>query len=173
MTITVARGPPSPGAVNHIAPQCSTYIDICYHSDSDLVFPASIYIHDDTVARACNKILQTYAIMYQTTHVVQRDWSVVATCSETRGLSYRHGTVSTMNRNIVSRIPKLLWPAVCDKRWSGYDLEGADFANFEASSEEVCDDSCQNCEWCNAWTCLLYTSPSPRDRQKSRMPSSA
>ena len=29
----------------------------------------------------------------------------------------------------------------------------------------------------NAWmltsTCLLYTSPSPRDRQKSRMPSSA
>ena len=25
----------------------------------------------------------------------------------------------------------------------------------------------------NAATCLLYTSPSPRDRQKSRMPSSA
>ena len=24
-----------------------------------------------------------------------------------------------------------------------------------------------------AWFCLLYTSPSPRDRQKSRMPSSA
>ena len=23
------------------------------------------------------------------------------------------------------------------------------------------------------WPCLLYTSPSPRDRQKSRMPSSA
>ena len=23
------------------------------------------------------------------------------------------------------------------------------------------------------WLCLLYTSPSPRDRQKSRMPSSA
>ena len=36
-------------------------------------------------------------------------------------------------------------------------------------------------ESCNGWTywhynlngCLLYTSPSPRDRQKSRMPSSA
>ena len=29
--------------------------------------------------------------------------------------------------------------------------------------------------YCGAWiyTCLLYTSPSPRDRQKSRMPSSA
>ena len=25
----------------------------------------------------------------------------------------------------------------------------------------------------NEYTCLLYTSPSPRDRQKSRMPSSA
>ena len=25
----------------------------------------------------------------------------------------------------------------------------------------------------NIWLCLLYTSPSPRDRQKSRMPSSA
>ena len=24
-----------------------------------------------------------------------------------------------------------------------------------------------------SWNCLLYTSPSPRDRQKSRMPSSA
>ena len=30
-------------------------------------------------------------------------------------------------------------------------------------------------EWAKAFdkTCLLYTSPSPRDRQKSRMPSSA
>ena len=26
---------------------------------------------------------------------------------------------------------------------------------------------------CLIWACLLYTSPSPRDRQKSRMPSSA
>ena len=29
----------------------------------------------------------------------------------------------------------------------------------------------EDCEWSLA--CLLYTSPSPRDRQKSRMPSSA
>ena len=27
--------------------------------------------------------------------------------------------------------------------------------------------------WYEYWVCLLYTSPSPRDRQKSRMPSSA
>ena len=30
---------------------------------------------------------------------------------------------------------------------------------------------CSACDWIE--TCLLYTSPSPRDRQKSRMPSSA
>src|SRR5674476_563749 len=31
-----------------------------------------------------------------------------------------------------------------------------------------------NCAlYCSAQVCLLYTSPSPRDRQKSRMPSSA
>ena len=36
-------------------------------------------------------------------------------------------------------------------------------ANAEQGKEEV-DES---------GTCLLYTSPSPRDRQKSRMPSSA
>ena len=28
-------------------------------------------------------------------------------------------------------------------------------------------------KWIMSITCLLYTSPSPRDRQKSRMPSSA
>ena len=30
-----------------------------------------------------------------------------------------------------------------------------------------------NADAAGNWTCLLYTSPSPRDRQKSRMPSSA
>ena len=29
-------------------------------------------------------------------------------------------------------------------------------------------------DWCEQWTaCLLYTSPSPRDKRQSRMPSSA
>ena len=28
-------------------------------------------------------------------------------------------------------------------------------------------------EWTKRYTCLLYTSPSPRDRTRSRMPSSA
>ena len=35
----------------------------------------------------------------------------------------------------------------------------------EIKQNQICDD--------NNSTCLLYTSPSPRDRQKSRMPSSA
>ena len=37
-------------------------------------------------------------------------------------------------------------------------------------------DNLKNCSWIASFpcdTCLLYTSPSPRDRQKSRMPSSA
>ena len=29
------------------------------------------------------------------------------------------------------------------------------------------------CEWFRDYSCLLYTSPSPRDRTRSRMPSSA
>ena len=32
---------------------------------------------------------------------------------------------------------------------------------------------CLEGEWIRIQDCLLYTSPSPRDRQKSRMPSSA
>ena len=30
-----------------------------------------------------------------------------------------------------------------------------------------------NAWWCHTYTCLLYTSPSPRDVEESRMPSSA
>ena len=37
----------------------------------------------------------------------------------------------------------------------------------------VFDLACNNYRMVNVNTCLLYTSPSPRDRQKSRMPSSA
>ena len=37
--------------------------------------------------------------------------------------------------------------------------------------EDIVDKTHKDCLQCNF--CLLYTSPSPRDRQKSRMPSSA
>ena len=40
--------------------------------------------------------------------------------------------------------------------------------------EVVLDERCdRNGGSTTFWDCLLYTSPSPRDRQKSRMPSSA
>jgi tRNA-2-methylthio-N6-dimethylallyladenosine synthase len=46
-------------------------------------------------------------------------------------------------------------------------------SNFEAfiPIQNGCDKFCSFCAV--PYTCLLYTSPSPRDRQKSRMPSSA
>ena len=44
---------------------------------------------------------------------------------------------------------------------------------YELEDEEVALQALQMAEEKVAYTCLLYTSPSPRDRQKSRMPSSA
>ena len=41
-----------------------------------------------------------------------------------------------------------------------------DFISYMASQSETVWEE-------GVWDCLLYTSPSPRDRQKSRMPSSA
>ena len=51
------------------------------------------------------------------------------------------------------------------------------FSQWEYSNRKICivkiicDDGIVG--WGEAYGCLLYTSPSPRDRQKSRMPSSA
>src|SRR5665213_4305472 len=44
-------------------------------------------------------------------------------------------------------------------------------ANRIVTTRYQCRCSCEINEWSES--CLLYTSPSPRDRQKSRMPSSA
>ena len=45
----------------------------------------------------------------------------------------------------------------------------------QCSNEPTCDGDCQTAKdkHGSCYGCLLYTSPSPRDRQKSRMPSSA
>ena len=49
-----------------------------------------------------------------------------------------------------------------DWRWHMFDtVKGSDFIGDQDSIEYMCKD------------CLLYTSPSPRDRTRSRMPSSA
>ena len=41
-----------------------------------------------------------------------------------------------------------------------------------ASSQQL-DMAVPDPEFCRQWGCLLYTSPSPRDKRQSRMPSSA
>ena len=46
----------------------------------------------------------------------------------------------------------------------------ANFADREAFAERV---ALVSQRWAAATTCLLYTSPSPRDRTRYRMPSSA
>ena len=43
----------------------------------------------------------------------------------------------------------------------------------EAGDPTVNDDTDLGYKCGDLWICLLYTSPSPRDRQRSRMPSSA
>ena len=50
-------------------------------------------------------------------------------------------------------------------------LPGVQVIDGPKASTEIAAISCDVV--LNAITCLLYTSPSPRDRQKSRMPSSA
>ena len=57
-----------------------------------------------------------------------------------------------MNRYIASRCDQVLWRVACDTLWSGYDLVGSDITTFSTSSQDTCDDSCQNCDGCNAWT---------------------
>ena len=53
------------------------------------------------------------------------------------------------------------------KEWiSQYDADDIETPNIDLLAKE-------GMQFNNAWSCLLYTSPSPRDRQKSRMPSSA
>eukprot|EP00828_Plagiopyla_frontata_P039748 TRINITY_DN523_c0_g1_i1.p2 TRINITY_DN523_c0_g1~~TRINITY_DN523_c0_g1_i1.p2 ORF type:complete len:128 (+),score=29.17 TRINITY_DN523_c0_g1_i1:77-460(+) len=46
------------------------------------------------------------------------------------------------------------------------------YANVMKAIRRLTESSCEDCAALYK-TCLLYTSPSPRDRQKSRMPSSA
>ena len=61
---------------------------------------------------------------------------------------------------------------------NGGSLFGWGYGNGADCSDPLNDSSCSGyadallTQQCNI-TCLLYTSPSPRDRQKSRMPSSA
>ena len=46
-------------------------------------------------------------------------------------------------------------------------------AGFAVSHLELNEPGAATCVWRHGWACLLYTSPSPRDKRQSRMPSSA
>ena len=54
---------------------------------------------------------------------------------------------------------------------TGSDNEGGVFVSDAKNKERW--DICKKMCICKYMYCLVYTSPSPRDRQKSRMPSSA
>ena len=55
-----------------------------------------------------------------------------------------------------------------------YDLLNlADYANLAIQTSRGCPHNCEFCDVVQLYGCLLYTSPSPRDRTRSRMPSSA
>ena len=54
----------------------------------------------------------------------------------------------------------------CEKFYVGFD-----FFDIKIGDRVIIPRSLVKWQW--GETCLLYTSPSPRDRQKSRMPSSA
>ena len=54
---------------------------------------------------------------------------------------------------------------------SGKDLSRLKLKKFQKTHHIDC--KCKLCENAKTKSCLLYTSPSPRDRSVSRMPSSA
>ena len=71
-----------------------------------------------------------------------------------------------MTKLILTRHGQSLWNA--ENRFTGWvdvDLSEKGVLEAEKSGQIIKD--------LNIKICLLYTSPSPRDRQKSRMPSSA
>ena len=56
-------------------------------------------------------------------------------------------------------------------RWQGYERQVLDFDT--AFDPDTDNDNVVAYAWTRFTSCLLYTSPSPRDRTRSRMPSSA
>ena len=70
----------------------------------------------------------------------------------------------TFTKKDVNRISEYLEMTVKEftEKWLVYEEEDKDWINKS-----------QPCQFLSKETCLLYTSPSPRDRTRSRMPSSA
>ena len=59
------------------------------------------------------------------------------------------------------------WHCNTELIWGGdHDIDDVEDKEYDMITNLTCPK-------CESYVCLLYTSPSPRDRQKSRMPSSA
>ena len=56
---------------------------------------------------------------------------------------------------------------------AGFKEAGAEIVALVDMNEDAAKEAAKTWGIPETYTCLLYTSPSPRDRQKSRMPSSA
>ena len=84
--------------------------------------------------------------------------------SITRSFGYHYGKKKNVRINTVSQSPT--------KTTAGSGIKGfEDFFNFADKISPLGNASADACaDYC---VCLLYTSPSPRDRTRSRMPSSA
>ena len=78
-----------------------------------------------------------------------------------RGLQSKEFSSVELTQHFLARIAKL------DPNYNAVITVTADQALQAAATAD------QRLATGNASACLLYTSPSPRDRQKSRMPSSA
>ena len=62
----------------------------------------------------------------------------------------------------------------CRCTWTRHEtIKALMSQNTTATSICVSDSGADSCIIDDAWACLLYTSPSPRDQRGSRMPSSA
>ena len=68
-----------------------------------------------------------------------------------------------------SKEDKATVPIYYEARLAKIDLKPEERPKIDPNFEEVTEDA----EESTKASCLLYTSPSPRDRQKYRMPSSA
>ena len=90
----------------------------------------------------------------------------------------RQELLQSMAKQIFSISPEMQasWDYVMGQMLSFVNDTGADVdLAYDFVCEQLGIDSFvyNDKAWDDFYTCLLYTSPSPRDRQKSRMPSSA
>ena len=93
-------------------------------------------------------------------------------CDGPRGVSCASNTLSSVQRKKVESMGKDVQPTTClksevlDEALTNRKRDALLRAGVSESRRKASE---------QAWmkNCLLYTSPSPRDRQKSRMPSSA